>query len=106
MQAPYDGTILAVNANPGDRVKDLAVITLADLSQLVVQVGVDETDLPSVQTGLQAEVIFDGLPDETFSGQVVQIDPSLQQFGNTYAALILVRLDPPDSSPTNVCHLA
>jgi HlyD family secretion protein len=97
LQAPFEGTILAVNARPGDRVKD-TVITLADLSQPLVEVSIDETDLLGVQTGMDAQVVFDALPDETFTGQVVQIDPSLQRFGSTYAALVMVRLDLQDNA--------
>ncbi len=93
LQAPYNGTILSVNARPGGRVTSGTMITLADLNQATVQVSVDETDLPGIQAGMEAQVAFDALPGDAYSGKVIRIDPSLQRFGNTYAGLVIVRLD-------------
>jgi len=98
LRAPYDGTILTVNAVPGDRIKDTTIVTLANFSQLMVEVSLDETDLPGVRTGLEAQVVFDALPDKTFTGQVVEIDPSLQRFGNTNAAQVLIQMNSDDNN--------
>jgi HlyD family secretion protein len=75
--APIDGTVLEVNATAGDRLGTETLITLADLSQIGVEVYVDETDLKNIQAGNGAQVIFDALPDEVFTGRVVLVDPSL-----------------------------
>ena len=93
LQAPYNGTILSVNARPGGRVTSGTMITLADLNQAIVQVSVDETDLPGIQASMEAQIAFDALPGDAYSGKVIRIDPSLQRFGNTYAGLVIVRLD-------------
>jgi HlyD family secretion protein len=91
--APMDGIVLTINAAQGDRVDQGTILTLADLSQPSVQINFDEIDLEYIQTGYQAEVIFDAIPEATFNGQVVQVDPSLKRVGNTQAVEALVQLD-------------
>lgn len=82
--APIDGTLLSVDAAFGDRLAAGTFVTLADLSQLSLEVHLDETDLEMVRVGDEAEIVFDALPDEIFTGQVTQIDPSLVNLRNTY----------------------
>ena len=91
--APIKGRVVSVDAAAGDRINQNQVITLADLTQPLVQVNVDETDLANVQIGNQAAVIFDALPGNTYTGEVVSINPSLQRAGNSTAVQVLVRLD-------------
>ena len=81
--APIDGTVLSVDGAAGDRLAAGIFITLADLSQLSLEVYVDETDLEMVQAGDEAEIVFDALPDEVFTGIVTLIDPSLVDLQNT-----------------------
>ncbi len=96
LKAPFNGTILSVKTEPGDRVDNTTAITLANLSQSIIEVSLDENDLIMVQTGMEAQVVFDALPEVAFSGQVIRIDPSLQLSGNTYSAHAWVRLDQPE----------
>jgi RND family efflux transporter MFP subunit len=91
--APADGIVEAIYAAEGDRVGQGTILTLVDLSQPRVQIKFDEIDLEYIQTGYQAEVVFDVIPETTFNGQVVKIDPSLQRVGNTQAVQGLVQLD-------------
>jgi HlyD family secretion protein len=93
LAAPWDGTVLSVNANPGDRINGQVILTLADLSRSRLEIYLDETDQANIKAGFQAEVVFDALPDQNFSGQVVSVDPSLQRSGNTYAVRAWVDLD-------------
>lgn len=78
MTAPFDGTIIAVGGEVGDEVSaNTAFITVADLVHPTVAFSVDETDADKVNIGGTAEVVFDALPDDVFTGTVIQVNPSL-----------------------------
>ena len=90
--APMDGTILAVTAKVGDDVAG-SFITMANLSQLYLEIFLDETDMDKIDLDYEVEVIFDALPDRVFTGRVVQVDPSLYTSGMISAVKGLVKLD-------------
>jgi multidrug efflux pump subunit AcrA (membrane-fusion protein) len=97
------GTILSVEASMGDMVRTEtdtntetvtgAVIVMADLSQLVVDFYLDETDWDLVTVGDRAEVTFTALPDQTIPGHVIQVDSELYQSNNTSVIAGSVQLD-------------
>ena len=90
--APMDGTILAVTAEVDENVSG-SFITLADLSQLYMEIFLDETDMDKIDLDYEVEVIFDALPDRVFTGRVVQVDPSLYTSGQISTVKGLVKLD-------------
>ena len=91
--APFDGTILSISAQVGDNVGTNAFITLADLSQPYLEVLVDETDLNNIGVGYEVQVTFDALPNQSFTGHVISVDPSLIGVGNVTAVRSTVQLD-------------
>jgi HlyD family secretion protein len=91
--APFAGTILSISASVGDSVGTTKFITMADLSQPYLEVLLDETDLNNVGIGYQVSVTFDALPDQTFTGKVVSIDPSLTNAFSVTAIQTTVQLD-------------
>lgn len=92
LAAPAAGTVTAVNASVGETVgSDL--ITLVDLSQPLLEVFLDESDLNMVGLGYEVEVVFDALPDNTFSGTVIQIDPQLVTESGVTAVRAIVQLN-------------
>jgi len=95
--APMDGTVLSIDAEIGDRISNKTILTLADLSQPSLEVFLDEVDSANVHVGDRTEVIFDAIPEVIFSGQVVEIDPSLVRNDNSQAVRALVLLDAPPS---------
>jgi len=90
--APIAGTILSVDTSVGSTVDISTVITMADLGQLELNFYLDETDWGMAAVGDQAEVTFDGLPDQTFAGQVTELDTELYQSGNTSAVKGIAQL--------------
>jgi HlyD family secretion protein len=91
--APAQGTVMAISANPGEMVSAGQLITLADLSQPILEVYLDETDLDKIGVDYEVEVIFDALPDDLFSGRVIEVDPMLSNLNNVSTVRALVRLD-------------
>ncbi len=72
--APFDGTILEVNADEGDRVSASSrILTLANLKTLQVVASVDETTIQQVSTGQDATITFDAFPGQSFSGKVLEV---------------------------------
>ena len=91
--APINGTVLTIDAEAGDRVGNETIITIGDLSQMMVAVSLDEIDQASVQIGNRVEVSFDAIPERTYQGEVVQIEPSLIRAGNSQAFRVWVLMD-------------
>lgn len=72
--APVSGTITAVNNSNGDKLQNGGtVISIADLSDMLVNVSVDELDISTVEVGQSANITFDAIDDTTFTGKVVSI---------------------------------
>lgn len=92
LAAPIDGTIMSVNYHVGEQVGSGAFLTLADLSQPLLEIYLDETDLDKVGVGFEVDVTFDALPDEVFTGQVVQVYPQLYQSGGVSAVRAVAQL--------------
>ena len=91
--APFDGTVLSVDAIQGDRITAGTVLTLADMSQPLVEVYMDEVEMDYAKLGNKAEIVFDAYPDMTFTGQVVEVDPTLADSFDTAGVLVRVSLD-------------
>ena len=90
---PFSGTIMAIDASVGEAVGTNAVITLADLSHPLLTVYLDETDLDKVAVGYEVGVVFDSLPDMTFTGYVTEVNPSLQTISGSSTVMAQVQLD-------------
>lgn len=92
LQAPVTAMVTAINSSVGELVSS-AVVVLADRDQTLLEVYLDETDMDSVGVGYEADVVFDALPDETFSGTVVRVDPQLYDESGLTAVRALVEVD-------------
>jgi len=92
--APFSGTVISVGASAGDTVSSsTAVVTLADLEIPQVLFWVEETDLASVAPGNAVNFVFEALPDYTFPGEIVSVDPSLVTVSNTPAIQVRASID-------------
>jgi RND family efflux transporter MFP subunit len=78
LYAPFAGMVMAVDAQVGESVGSATtILTLADLSQANIQFYMDESDWSNIKVGYDVEVTFDALPDQVFTGKVVEVMPSL-----------------------------
>jgi macrolide-specific efflux system membrane fusion protein len=94
--APISGTITAIDLNVGEDAGTSSVITISNLNQpYTLNVYLDETDWDKAKVGYAASVIFDLLPDETYSAKVIQVYPMLDDSSGTSMVHILVQLDDP-----------
>lgn len=94
LTAPVSGTVTAVAASAREMVGTSAMVTMADLSDPLVEFYLDETDLELIAVGHEVEVTFDALPDIVFSGHVVRVDPVLVEMEGAPAIQALAKLEP------------
>ncbi|MFH1434286.1 MAG: efflux RND transporter periplasmic adaptor subunit [Pseudomonadota bacterium] len=89
IKAPFAGTVARKLVNEGEIVAPgslglYGMITLMDLSKVVVSVGVGEKDLPYIRKGLAATVKVDAYPAETFTGTVENISPAADPLSKAF----------------------
>lgn len=103
IRLPFDAVVLTKNADVGDIISPLgasanakaAVVTIADLSSLQVEVDVSESNLSKVTQGEPCEIILDAFPDERFPGYVHMIVPTADRTKATVMVKIrFATLDP------------
>jgi HlyD family secretion protein len=74
LAAPFAGTVLQTNAEPGDRITAASqILTLANLEELQVLASIDETTIRQVSAGQPATITFDAFPGQTFRGEVLAV---------------------------------
>lgn len=78
--APFDGVVSALYVEAGEIVvigtmnnPGTQIMTVSDLSRMIVRADVDETDVVNVDLGQNAEITVDAFPDTAFAGEVVEI---------------------------------
>ncbi|MCI0475636.1 MAG: efflux RND transporter periplasmic adaptor subunit, partial [Anaerolineales bacterium] len=89
--APFDGLIVSIDRRIGEWVESYEPIgTLADPTQLNVEVSVPEADVVSVSVGQAVRVRLDGFPDKDFPGKVKELasQASIFQGKSVYRTLI------------------
>jgi HlyD family secretion protein len=79
--SPMEGTITVLNKEVGEIVSEAmfredVIMVVADLSQMEVQVEVDENDIVDVEIGDPVSIEIDAFPDTTFRGKVAEISHS------------------------------
>ncbi len=93
LTAPIAGKVISIASEAGTRVDTSTYITIADLSQPKLTVSIDEADMGKFVVGNPAIIVFDALPDQTFSGKVVEVNPSLVSSGFYSVVQGVVELD-------------
>jgi RND family efflux transporter MFP subunit len=84
IRAPFSGTVLRKEAEVGEVVAPSvgggltrgAVVTMADLGTLEVEVDVNEAYIARIHGGQQARITLDAYPDTAFRGSVRQVVPT------------------------------
>lgn len=99
LTAPFAGTVTSVEVSAGEMVGTSAVVTLADLSEPLVELYLDETDLDLIAVGYEVQMLFDALPDYTFTGHVVRVDPVLVEMEGAPTIQAVATLENADGNP-------
>ncbi|MGB9301872.1 MAG: efflux RND transporter periplasmic adaptor subunit, partial [Anaerolineae bacterium] len=100
--APFAGLVTAVEAEVGATVGTDALITVADMAHPQMEIWIDEVDVGSVAPGYEVDVIFDALPDDSFTGRVVLVEPELQSMQNAPTVLVYASLDEESALPAEL----
>jgi len=104
IRAPFDGTVLRKDAEVGEVVAPVAtgggltrgaVVTMADMETLEVEVDVNEAYIAQIESGQPAVITLDAYPDTTYRGEVRQIVPTADRRNAT----VLVKVAIVDRDP-------
>ncbi len=103
IRAPFNGVVLTKDADVGEVVAPFgsatnakaAVVTMADLSSLMVQADVAESFLNKVKLDQPCEIQLDAVPNTRFPGRVHMIVPTADRTRGT--VMVKVRFDNLDS---------
>lgn len=104
VRAPFSGTVLRRDAEVGEIVAPssagggltrTAIVTMADLSTLEVEVDVNEAYIAQVRNDQPARITLDAYPDTSFSGRVRQVVPTADR----QKATVLVKVSILDHDP-------
>lgn len=99
IRAPFNGTVLTKNADVGEMVAPLAgsasskaaVVTVADLGSLQVEVDVSESRIEQVVAGQPCEIVLDAYPDVRYPGAVAKIVPTADRAKATVQVKVAFR---------------
>jgi RND family efflux transporter MFP subunit len=84
IRAPFDGTVLAKNADIGEMVVPMAasvgsksaVVTIADMTSLQVEADVSESNIEHIISHQPCEITLDAYPELRYQGYVSKIVPT------------------------------
>jgi HlyD family secretion protein len=105
IRAPIDGTILEKLVNPnelvtpqsygGGRGPSTAFLAMADLTDLQVEIDLNEEDTPKVSLNQPCRISPEAYPDKTYKGHVAEIAPEANRSKGTLQ--VKVQVEKPDA---------
>jgi HlyD family secretion protein len=93
LEAPFDGLVLEVTAQPGESIgAGTGLVHLVNPTALEVKATVVEEDFPLAQVGQSADLFFDAKPDSPVTGRVTRIVPQ-REAGSSPVYPLYISLD-------------
>jgi len=92
LTAPIAGTVTEIGGQVGEQVAG-TVIVLADLDTPQIEFWVQETDMSDVAVGNSINIVFTALPNVTFNGKILRVDPALVTVSNVSAVQAWASID-------------
>ena len=95
VRAPFDGTVGLVQVDAGEMVSPgQPIFVLGDLSTLRIETtDLDEVDVTRISLDQEAQITFEALPGETFSGRITRIPPMAEPGGGGVNYTVVIELD-------------
>ncbi|HEX7013308.1 MAG TPA: efflux RND transporter periplasmic adaptor subunit [Steroidobacteraceae bacterium] len=91
IRAPFSGTIAKRLVQPGEKVSpDSGIVTLVDLTQMVLEAAIPAADIPSVRPGQKVRFTVNGFGEREFEGEVQRINPVTTDGSRAIAVYIAV----------------
>jgi HlyD family secretion protein len=105
--SPIDGKAVQLNAHEGEVVvtgtknnPGSVIAVIADLSEILVESDVNETDVVALRMGMAGKIHVDAIPDKEYTGHVVEIGSSAAARQSAGAGIryfkVKVAFDSPD----------
>jgi HlyD family secretion protein len=106
--SPIDGKAVQLNAHEGEVVvtgtmnnSASVIAVIADLSEILVESDVNETDVVSLRLGMPGKIHVDAIPDKEYAGHVAEIGSSAAARQSAGAGIryfkVKVEIDNPDA---------
>lgn len=81
VKSPINGTVTAAPFNPGENVfQDRSVVEVQDLKNLYLETRLDQQSALRIKKQLKARISFENLKEKFYTGEVVSVYPSQNQF--------------------------
>jgi len=103
LRSPMDGVVTKLNVEKGETAvmgtmnfAGSVLMTIGDLSEIVAEVDVAESEVVAVALGQSTLVLVDALPDTPLAGHVLEIGSSGLKQGDVVKFRVKIALDKPD----------
>lgn len=101
IRSPAEGTVLEVKAQTGELITSgtatvgggTVLMTIADLSQMIVKAKINEVNIGRVTEGQPVEVRLDALPGKMFEGVVAAIAPRGEKTDSIVTYQVKIQID-------------
>lgn len=101
IKAPMSGTVTQLVIEEGEIVtsgrsafsQSPPIMTIADLSKMVVKTFINEVDMERLEEGQMADIKVDAFQTHRFKGKVYEISPSGQQQDNIISFEVMIEVD-------------
>ncbi len=91
IRAPFTGVVSNLDLDPGAYLQPgQAVLEIADLSEIEVEVGVSGRDRLGLAVGDRVEVRVQALPGETFEGRIASLGPTADAVTRKYSVPVVI----------------
>ena len=93
IRAPFNGVVTAIYTQPGTATSPNAqAIQVADLRAYYIDVPVAEVDIPVIELGQEADLVFDAFFTDTYHGKVTQIDKVGQEIAGVVNYMVTITM--------------
>lgn len=101
--APVSGMIIHKTVEEGEMVVSsesysggTVLITIADLSQMIILTDINEVDIGKISLGREAKITIDAFPDKKYGGEIIHISP-MAAIGNNNIRTFQVKVSIEDN---------